>query len=136
MYRTTGNGVRTGPPDRTGTGMLPACSLGSVTSRLPLRHSLSRRCIGMLGQSVDGAGTRSGRRAERGTPLIRGDFVGIVGIAPVLSVFGGLLDSRYCVLYVLYYINIIPVLNIMEPWRRLLSTRCKLVTTALRRSRS
>ena len=69
----------------------------------------------MLGQSVDGAGARRGR-AERGTPLIRGDFVGIVGIAPVLSVFGGWLGSRYCVLYVLYYINIILVLNIMEPW--------------------
>ena len=68
----------------------------------------------MLGQSVDGAGARRGR-AERGTPLIRGDFVGIVGIAPVLSVFGGWLGSRYCVLYVLYYINIILVLNIMEP---------------------
>ena len=71
----------------------------------------------MLGQSVDGAGARRGR-AERGTPLIRGDFVGIVGIAPVLSVFGGWLGSRYCVLYVLYYINIILVLNIMEPCLR------------------
>ena len=48
-----------------------------------------------------------------------GNFAGIVGIAPVLSVFGGWLGSRYCVLYVLYYINIILVLNIMEPCRPL-----------------